>query len=87
MRLLPPWPRSYESRIEKKFDRDLGYPFFSRIINRHTRIFLRILARRDQARERYLEVGAGQRSYRDFMLWLLSRLFASLLKPAYAAKH
>ena len=87
MRLLPPWPRSYESGIEKKFDRDLRYPFFSRITNRHPRIFLRILARRDLAQERHLEAGAGQRSCREFVLWLLSRLFASLLKPAYAAKH
>jgi flavin-dependent dehydrogenase len=80
--------RSYESRVEKEFGRDLRYAlFFSRIMHSHPRMFLRILARQEQVLERYLEVGAGQRSYRDFMLWLLPRLPASLLKSAYAPKR
>jgi len=73
--------RSYESRIEKEFGRDLGYAlFFSRIMHSHPGIFLRILAREEKVLERYLEVGAGQMSYRDFMLWLLPRLPLGLMR-------
>ena len=73
--------RSYESRIEKELGRDLGYAlFFSRIMHSHPGIFLRTLAREEKVLERYLEVGAGQMSYRDFMLWLLPRLPLSLMR-------
>lgn len=76
--------RSYESRIEKEFGRDLGYAlFFSRIMHSHPRIFLRILAREEKVLERYLEVGAGQMSYRNFMLWLLPRLPLSLMRTGW----
>ena len=76
--------RSYESRIEKEFGRDLGHAlFFSRIMHSHPGIFLRILARNEQVLERYLEVGAGERSYRNFMLWLLPRLPLSLIKAGW----
>ncbi len=73
--------RSYESRIEKKLGRDLRYAlFFSRIMHSHPGIFLRTLAREEKVLERYLEVGAGRMSYRDFMLWLLPRLPLSLMR-------
>ena len=76
--------QSYESGIEKEFGRDLGYAlFFSRIMHSHPRIFLRILAREEKVLERYLEVGAGERSYRDFLLWLLPRLPFSLLEAGW----
>lgn len=76
--------RSYESRIEKELGRDLGYAlFFSRIMHSHPRIFLRTLAREEKVLERYLEVGAGQMSYRDFMLWLLPRLPLSLMRAGW----
>ena len=77
--------RSYESRIEKEFGGDLRYAlFFSRIMHSYPRMLLGILARQEQVLERYLEVGAGEMSYRDFMLWLLPRLPASLLKSVHA---
>ena len=76
--------RSYESRIEKELGRDLRYAlFFSRIMHSHPRIFLRTLAREEKVLERYLEVGAGQMSYRDFMLWLLPRLPLSLMRAGW----
>ena len=76
--------RSYEGRIEKEFGRDLGYAlFFSRIMHSHPRIFLRILAREEKVLERYLEVGAGRMSYRDFMLWLLPRLPLGLMRAGW----
>ena len=76
--------QSYESGIEKELGRDLGYAlFFSRIMHSHPRIFLRILAREEKVLERYLEVGAGERSYRDFLLWLLPRLPFSLLEAGW----
>ena len=50
----------------------------------YPRMLLGILARQEQVLERYLEVGAGEMSYRDFMLWLLPRLPASLLKSVHA---
>ena len=72
---------SYESRIEKELGRELGHAlFFSKIMHRHPRLFLRILAREEQVLERYLEVGAGRMSYSDFMLWLLPRLPLSLMR-------
>jgi len=46
----------------------------------HPGIFLRTLAREEKVLERYLEVGAGRMSYRDFMLWLLPRLPLSLMR-------
>jgi geranylgeranyl reductase family protein len=76
--------RSYESRIEKEFGSDLRYAlFFSRIMHSHPSIFLRILAREEKVLERYLEVGAGEMSYRDFMLWLLPRLPLSLMRAGW----
>ena len=76
--------RSYESRIEKELGRDLGYAlFFSRIMHSHPRIFLRTLVREEKVLERYLEVGAGQMSYRNFMLWLLPRLPLSLMRAGW----
>jgi len=76
--------RCYESRIEKEFGRDLGYAlFFSRIMHSHPGIFLRTLAREEKVLERYLEVGAGRMSYRDFMLWLLPRLPLSLMRAGW----
>ncbi len=73
--------RSYESRIEKELGRDLRYAlFFSRIMHSHPGIFLRTLAREEKVLERYLEVGAGRMSYRDFMLWLLPRLPLGLMR-------
>ena len=76
--------RSYESRIEKELGRDLRYAlFFSRIMHSHPRIFLRTLAREEKVLERYLEVGAGQMSYRNFMLWLLPRLPLSLMRAGW----
>ena len=75
---------SYESRIEKELGRELGHAlFFSKIMHRHPRLFLRILAREEQVLERYLEVGAGRMSYRDFMIWLLPRLPLSLIKAGW----
>ena len=76
--------RSYESRIEKELGRDLGYAlFFSRIMHSHPRIFLRTLVREEKVLERYLEVGAGRMSYRDFMLWLLPRLPLILMRAGW----
>lgn len=76
--------RSYESRIEKELGRDLGYAlFFSRIMHSHPRIFLRTQVREEKVLERYLEVGAGQMSYRNFMLWLLPRLPLSLMRAGW----
>lgn len=76
--------RSYESRIEKELGRDLGYAlFFSRIMHSHPRIFLRTLVREEKVLERYLEVGAGQMSYRNFMLWLLPRLPLILMRAGW----
>lgn len=76
--------RSYESRIEKELGRELGHAlFFSKIMHRHPQLFLRILAREEQVLERYLEVGAGRMSYRDFMIWLLPRLPLSLMRAGW----
>ncbi len=76
--------RSYESRIEKELGKDLGYAlFFSRIMHSHPGIFLRTLAREEKVLERYLEVGAGRMSYRDFMLWLLPRLPLGLMRAGW----
>ena len=76
--------RSYESRIEKELGRDLRYALISsRIMHSHPGIFLRTLAREEKVLERYLEVGAGRMSYRDFMLWLLPRLPLSLMRAGW----
>lgn len=76
--------RSYESRIEKELGRELGHAlFFSKIMHRHPRLFLRILAQEEKVLERYLEVGAGRMSYRDFMIWLLPRLPLSLMRAGW----
>ena len=77
--------RSYESRIEMELGRELGHALsFSKIMHRHPRLFLRILAQEEKVLERYLEVGAGRMSYRDFMIWLLPRLPLSLMRARWA---
>ena len=76
--------RSYESRIEKELGRDLRYALISsRIMHSHPGIFLRTLVREEKVLERYLEVGAGQMSYKDFMLWLLPRLPLRLIRAGW----
>lgn len=74
----------YMSRIEKEFGQELRYALlFSRIMHSYSKIFLPILTCQEEILERYMEVGAGSMSYKEFVRWLLPRLPASLLKAAW----
>ena len=43
-------------------------------------IFLRLLAGQEEVLDRYIEIPAARRSYKDFMRWLAPRLPLSLLR-------
>ena len=65
----------YSALCEREFGRDLRYSlYFSRLMHRFPKVFLRLMASETEVLDKYLEVPARQRSYRDFLGWLLPRI-------------
>jgi len=65
----------YEVNCEREFGRDLRYSlYFSRLMHRFPRVFLRLLASEADVLDRYLEVPARRLSYQSYLGWLLPRV-------------
>ncbi len=72
--------KTYQHRVKKDFGEDLKYAlFFSKIMHSHPNIFLRLMACHEEILDRYMEIAASKRSYKEFISWLLPRLPFSLL--------
>lgn len=73
--------QAYEKRCNKEFGEELRYAlFFSKIMHSNPKLFLRILACQEEVLDRYIEIAAARRSYKDFVSWLAPRLPISLLR-------
>jgi len=67
--------KSYDIRCKQEFERDLRYSlYFSRLMHRFPKVFLRLMASEADVLDRYLEVPARRRSYRSYLRWLLPRV-------------
>lgn len=72
---------TYQNRCHKELGEELRYALFlSRIMHSHPNLFLRIMACHDEVLDRYMEIAASRRSYKDFVCWLAPRLPLSLLR-------
>lgn len=73
--------RSYHSWCKKDFGEELRYArLLSRIMHSYPEIFFRILTCHDEVLDRYIEIAAARRTYRDFVRWLVPRIPTSLLR-------
>ena len=73
--------KAYQKRCKKEFGEELKYAlFFAKMMHSYPETFLRILACREEVLDRYIEIAADERSYKDFMRWLVPRLPISLLR-------
>ena len=71
----------YQSRCKENFGDELRYArLLSRIMHSYPEIFLRILTCHEEVLDRYIEIAAARRTYRDFVRWLVPRLPISLLR-------
>jgi len=67
--------KSYDIRCKQEFEMDLRYSlYFSRLMHRFPKVFLRLMASEAEVLDRYLEVPARRRSYRSYLGWLLPRV-------------
>lgn len=72
---------SYVSLCKEDFGDELKYArLLSRIMHSYPEIFFRILTCHEEVLDRYIEISAGRRTYRDFIRWLVPRLPISLLR-------
>jgi flavin-dependent dehydrogenase len=73
--------QSYAKKCRKDFGEELQYAlFFAKMMHSFPEIFLSMLACQEVVLDRYIEIAAAKRSYKDFMLWLAPRLPLSLLR-------
>jgi len=72
---------AYSHSCRKDFGEELRYALlFSRIMHSHPDTFLRILACQEEILDRYIEIAAARRTYRDFVRWVVPRLPGSILR-------
>ncbi|VVB73019.1 Digeranylgeranylglycerophospholipid reductase [uncultured archaeon] len=77
----PQAAKAYQSCCDKDFGEELWYALiFSKIMHSYPDMFLRILACQEDVLDRYIEIAAAKRSYRDFVRWLVPRLPLNLLR-------
>ncbi len=73
--------QAYAKKCRKDFGEELQYAlFFAKMMHSFPEIFLRMLAGQEEVLDRYIEIPAARRSYKDFMRWLAPRLPLSLLR-------
>ncbi len=73
--------QAYAKKCRKDFGEELQYAlFFAKMMHSFPEMFLRLLAGQEEVLDRYIEIPAARRSYRDFMRWLAPRLPLSLLR-------
>lgn len=72
---------SYQSLCKEDFGDELRYArLFSWIMHSYPKIFFRILTCHEEVLDRYIEIAAARKTYRDFIRWLVPRLPISLLR-------
>ena len=72
---------SYQSWCKEDFGDELRYArLLSRIMHSYPGVFFRILTCHEEVLDRYIEIAAARRTYRDFVRWLVPRLPISLLR-------
>jgi flavin-dependent dehydrogenase len=73
--------QAYAKKCRKDFGEELQYAlFFAKMMHSFPEILLRLLAGQEEVLDRYIEIPAARRSYRDFMRWLAPRLPLRLLR-------
>ena len=71
----------YRSSCKKDFGEELWYALlFSKMMHSYPNVFLRILTCQEEILDRYIEIAAAKRTYKEFMRWLVPRLPASILR-------
>lgn len=72
---------AYQALCKEDFGEELRYArLLSRIMHSCPEIFFRILTCHDDALDRYIEIAAARRTYRNFVRWLVPRIPISLLR-------
>lgn len=72
---------AYSSRCKEDFGNELKYALMlSRAVHSRPEMLLRILSSQGEVLERYMEVLAGRRSYKNFVHWMAPRLCLSVLR-------
>ena len=71
----------YRMKCRNDFGEELWYALvFSKMMHSYPNVFLRILACHEEVLDRYIEIAASKRTYKDFVRWLVPRLPMSLLR-------
>lgn len=67
--------RFYEMRCNRELGEELRYALLiSRAMHSHPKAFSWVLERHNEALDRYIEIPAARRSYKEFVRWLAPRL-------------
>lgn len=73
-------PKAYKSRCKKDFGSELRYArILSKTMHSHPDILQRVLSGQEDIVDRYIEIAAAKRSYKNFILWLLPRIPGGVL--------
>jgi len=73
--------KAYQHECRRDFGEELRYAWmFARLMHSRPEIFLRILTRRDEVLDRYIEIAAAKNSYKGFLRWLVPRLPWTILR-------
>ena len=73
--------RLYSRQCNREFGNDLRYSlYFSMLMHKYPRQFLRLMASDEELFSKYLEVPARRITYRKFLLWFLPRIPYFFLK-------
>jgi len=71
----------YRMKCKNDFGEELWYALLlSKMMHSYPNVFLRILACQEEILDRYIEIAASKRTYKDFVRWLVPRLPMSLLR-------
>jgi len=72
--------RLYEKRCNKELGEELRYALIlSQAMHSHPKAFSWMLERHNEVLDRYIEIAAAKRSYKDFVRWLVPRLPMGIL--------